>query len=273
MMPKDTQPGHPRAFGEELRRLRSSSGLSLDDIAAETKISLRVLEGLELGRFQFLPEQVFSRNFVRQYARTVGVDEERLVVAFDEAWDRFQLSSGTHPALMVTEAPPRAPIRWRFWIPIAAGVLILFAVAFVILGGSEPQTELMPDPRRSTRVPFGGDLDSPGVPVVPTSVTPGGANQEEIDLISLTVRVEEEKECWIQYRDREGMTGHHLLKGGQELTLDLAGPVKFTVGNADAVTIIVGDIEYSDLGVAGQVVHTELSRDGLVPLGAGAWDD
>jgi len=272
-MPKDTLPGHPRAFGEELRRLRSNSGLSLDDINAETKISLRVLEALETGRFQFLPEQVFSRNFVRQYARTIGVDDERLVVAFEEAWERFQLSSGTHPALMVAEAPPRAPIRWRFWIPIAAGVLILFAVAFVILGGSEPRNELMPDPRRPARVPSDRGFDPSGVQVVTSTITPGEADQEEIDLISLTVRVEEEKECWIQYRDREGMTGHRLLKGGQEVTLDLAGPVKLTVGNAGAVTVVVGGTEYSNLGVAGQVVHTELSREGLAPLGAGAWDD
>jgi cytoskeleton protein RodZ len=268
----ESLPGHPRAFGEELRRLRSNSGLSLDDIAAETKISFRVLEALETGRFQFLPEPVFSRNFVRQFARIVGVDSEPLVTAFDEAWESFQLSSGTHPSLVVTEAPPKAPIHWRFWIPIAAGVLILFAVAYVILGGNEPQSDLMPDPRRSVRV-SSGRLDPTVIPVVTTPAPPTAVVAEESEPITVTIRVDEERECWIQYRDRDGMTGEHLLKEGQEIALELAGPVKFTIGNAGAVTVIVGDTVYSDLGAAGEVVHTELSRDGLKPLGAGTWNE
>jgi hypothetical protein len=36
-------PNHPKAFGEELQRLRQSAGLSLEDIADETKISRQIL--------------------------------------------------------------------------------------------------------------------------------------------------------------------------------------------------------------------------------------
>ncbi len=55
-------PNHPKTFGEELRRLRESAGLSLEDIAEETKISKRILNNLEAGDFRFLPQMVFSRN-------------------------------------------------------------------------------------------------------------------------------------------------------------------------------------------------------------------
>ena len=60
-------PNHPKAFGEELQRLRQSAGLSLEDIADETKISRQILRCLESGDFRFLPQMVFSRNFVAQY--------------------------------------------------------------------------------------------------------------------------------------------------------------------------------------------------------------
>ncbi len=87
--------------------------------------------------------------------------------------------------------------------------------------------------------------------------------------IVLAVRVDPAKECWIHYRDREGRTEQRLLPGGSDVQLELNGPVKLTVGNAGAATLMVGGVEYSDLGVPGQVVHTEVSRDGVRTLGVG----
>ena len=88
-------PNHPKTFGEELRHLRESAGLSLDNIAAETKISKRILHGLEEGEFRFLPERIFCRNFVIQYADVVGAESDRLVASFEDAWERFLLASFT----------------------------------------------------------------------------------------------------------------------------------------------------------------------------------
>jgi hypothetical protein len=109
-----------------------------------------------------------------------------------------------------------------------------------------------------------------GAVIVPATVVAGPGSSADSDVISVTVRVDEGKECWIHYRDHEGMTDQRLLEGGEELRLDLIGPVKFTVGNAGAVTVVVGSMEYRDLGIPGQVIHTEVSSDGLIPLGAGA---
>jgi len=235
-----------------------------------------VLEALEAGRFQFLPEKVFSRNFVRQCARTIGYEEQRLVDSFDEAWEHFQLESGTHPDLIVREAPPREPIRWGFWFPLAIGVLILITVAWVILTGSEPGEGLMsqgvqavnaeaesaPSPTSVARKPS-------VVPLVQQEPSPIQPEEHEV---ALTVRVSSGKECWIQFRDREGVTDDHLLRGGDELALVLDGPVMLTIGNAAAVRVVVGTVEYTDLGSPGQVIHTEVTRDGLTRLGIGIRD-
>ena len=78
-------PNHPKTFGEELQRLRESAGLSLEDIAKETKISRQILSCLETGDFRFLPQKVFSRNFVIQYANVVGADPNRVGEAFEAA--------------------------------------------------------------------------------------------------------------------------------------------------------------------------------------------
>ncbi len=110
-----------------MRRLRAEAGLTLDDIVAETKISHAILENLESGNFRFLPQKVFCRNFVAQYANVVGGDPGLLVKAFEDAWARFELASGSFPDIVVEDAPLVGTVRWRFWGPVAAAAAILVA--------------------------------------------------------------------------------------------------------------------------------------------------
>ncbi|MBI3666845.1 MAG: helix-turn-helix domain-containing protein, partial [Acidobacteria bacterium] len=56
-------------FGENLRQERLARGVSLEDISAYTKISVRLLQAVEDEDFDRLPGGIFNINFVRQYAR------------------------------------------------------------------------------------------------------------------------------------------------------------------------------------------------------------
>src|ERR1051326_2812740 len=67
------------SVGDTLRRERLRAGLDLEKISRETKISVRMLELIEADQFEKLPGGVFARSFVRQYARTLGLDEEELI--------------------------------------------------------------------------------------------------------------------------------------------------------------------------------------------------
>jgi transcriptional regulator with XRE-family HTH domain len=262
-------PHHPKAFGEELQRLREGAGLSVEEIAAETKISMSVLQSLEDGDFRFLPQKVFSRNFVLQYASVVGADPDRVAETFDAAWDRFMLASGTHLKIEMDETPFVGAIRWRFWLPvmIAAGILIISAL--VILKSSAPDVQLVGEAGTQPRTRQ-DDHASPATPsLLPTAteVAIGG------DRVSILIRVRPDMESWIHYRDGDGVASGKLLAGGAEERIDLMGPVKLTVGDADAVVIEVAGVEYEGLGRSGQVVHTEVSHEGLVVLGPRARND
>ena len=69
-MPDDPQPSSELAsFGEELRREREIRGISLKEISDATKISKRFLEAIERNDHRTLPAPVFTRGFVREYAR------------------------------------------------------------------------------------------------------------------------------------------------------------------------------------------------------------
>lgn len=266
-------PSRAQQFGEALRGLREAAGVTLDSISTETKISRRILEGLEQGHFQFLPEQVFTRNFVRQYARAVGGDEVELLEWFDTAWEQFTVTSGSHPRIEEVSQPPRNPVRWRFWFPLALGVLLLVSAAVVIVRGTRLGQPAEPDPLRTLAgLPTPGT--EPSVLSTPEATrvaepTPAEEGELEEGALDLGVRVSGGKECWIRFRDREGRTEQRLLKTGEELKLELEEPVLLTLGNAAAVTVRVGQEEYRDLGRPGEVLHVEVTRQGITPLRSG----
>lgn len=64
--------------GERLRQARESAALSRDDIAAKLKLSSRQIAAIETGDLSALPERTFTRGFMRNYARLVGIDPDSL---------------------------------------------------------------------------------------------------------------------------------------------------------------------------------------------------
>lgn len=66
------------SVGETLRRERLRQNLDLDAVSRELKISSRMLEAIEAEKFDKLPGGVFTKSFVRQYARFLRLDEDEL---------------------------------------------------------------------------------------------------------------------------------------------------------------------------------------------------
>jgi hypothetical protein len=116
-MTKDT-------FGEHLKREREMRGVSLDEIAAATRIATRFLQAIEDEQWDQLPGGVFNRGFVRAVARYLGLDEENTVAEYVSA-------AGDRPTVPVwTGSPPAvAPEQpWLAWI-LAAVIVLLLATA------------------------------------------------------------------------------------------------------------------------------------------------
>jgi cytoskeleton protein RodZ len=60
-------------------------GVSLDEIAAATKIGTRSLTALEEENFAILPGGIFNKGFVRAYARFLGMNEDQAVADYQAA--------------------------------------------------------------------------------------------------------------------------------------------------------------------------------------------
>jgi cytoskeletal protein RodZ len=65
-----------------LASIRRNRGISLEKIAASTKISVRSLEAIERGQFRKLPGGIYNTSYIRQYARAIDYDETVLLAFY-----------------------------------------------------------------------------------------------------------------------------------------------------------------------------------------------
>lgn len=71
-------------FGRYLTRQRELRGMSVTHVADATKIPTTLISALESGQAERLPSKVFVVNYVRAYARVIGLEAEEAVLRYEE---------------------------------------------------------------------------------------------------------------------------------------------------------------------------------------------
>lgn len=70
------------SLGEKLRQAREAKGLSLRDVADQTRIAHNYLEAIENDNYKTLPGGIFNKGFVRSFAKAVGIDEKEALADY-----------------------------------------------------------------------------------------------------------------------------------------------------------------------------------------------
>ncbi|HSN69744.1 MAG TPA: helix-turn-helix domain-containing protein [Thermoanaerobaculia bacterium] len=124
-------------FGDELRREREIRGISLKEIAEATKVSQRLLEAIEKDDYRYLPAPVFTRGFVREYARYLGLDCDEMVTRYIHFTHTLDVPAVTgqpeplHSDRITAEIPiprPYARVDRRIWVFLALLVIFIGAL-------------------------------------------------------------------------------------------------------------------------------------------------
>ncbi len=69
-------------FGPVLRAARERHGVTLEDMAAETKLPIEMWADLEENNLSRWPRRVYARSYIRDYAARVGLEPEEVVNDF-----------------------------------------------------------------------------------------------------------------------------------------------------------------------------------------------
>ncbi len=281
----------PVDFGTHLRLAREKRGLTLQQIAATTKISARVLASLERNDVSILPGGIFSRAFVRSYAKEIGLNPEATVEMFAESF----------PGEMAPEAAPVASsedpedfesgrqVATTMLRLVGLSVLVVAAVLvyFNLRGSSKPavQTDLQrPAPARSaepTPPPIAkpSDAVAPGLadraaaPATPASSpadTPPAASPVQNPVAApaqtetaapVRIALVAKAPCWVSMTVDGTRVVARVLQAGERLSYAAQSAIDLNLGDAGAVSMMLNDVAARPLGLAGSVVSTRITPD------------
>src|ERR1700734_100884 len=98
VMHSSGSPQQAQGLELDLARFRKRAGVSLEEIADNTKISSRFLKAIEGEQFEQLPGGIFSTSYLRQYAAAIGYDEDALVAFYNQKINPAEpISKGPQP--------------------------------------------------------------------------------------------------------------------------------------------------------------------------------
>lgn len=237
------------SFGETLRRERELRGVSLREIADATKISVRFLQALEQDRLEILPGGMFRRAFVREYARFLGLDAERLVAEFVYA----------HSPEGVEAAVQREGRAGSHAGPhTGAWVLAVFAIVLLPLLGSKVWREH----GRTNPAP----VPTP-VQVERVYATPAPQAPDELPRDGIALTLSAKERCWVAVRADGRTVLDRVLAEGESETVQAQGEIVLSVGNAGGISFRVDDRPGLPLGRSGEVRRNiVITRENLPSL-------
>jgi transcriptional regulator with XRE-family HTH domain len=71
-----------KTIGERLKTRRQEIGLSLEEIAYDTRISKERLDAIEQNKFNQFPSHVYAKGFIKNYAKYLKVEWEPLIAVY-----------------------------------------------------------------------------------------------------------------------------------------------------------------------------------------------
>jgi len=266
-------------FGASFKRARESKGISLDQIATETRISSRFLSAIENEEFHLLPGGIFNRGFVRAFAEKVGLDADQAVADYE------RLAEVRPPELATPPEPEPVRKKDRHLYLLAIGALALVIVIFYVVTRESghtaqtasappqapvvtqpapaptpaPTTEPRPEETPSQTLPETETHKTPAAPqpAPPPSVTPSPAQKT-----ALTLELEAREQTWIRVvADGNAVDPGEVLESGATRKFTAQNSLSISIGNAAGVSLKLNDKPMKPFGKAGQVRELTITSE------------
>ena len=278
-------------FAEQLRKARLKKGVSLQQMAAKTRIDFKFLEAIDNGNFGFLPE-LYVKAFVRQYAKAVDLDEQETIKKFEIAKagkiieddepkslleQKIEISknqserekgkttpifNGSVPASKKPAKPDEMKKKLRVLIYAAgivlAGVIVFFTFmnrSSTIVVEEMPYEKVLEASRDRYQVKEETDAAST-ITINSDSLTLQFTNADSLD------------SAWVMVIYDDIKKEDFLLYPKNTKTLHAVDNFKFTLGNSGVILIRLDNQQLNFDGKRGSVRHYEITKNGIQRLNA-----
>nr|WP_294849601.1 helix-turn-helix domain-containing protein [uncultured Sphingomonas sp.] len=221
--------------GQQLREAREAKGLTVEDVAAATRIPTRHLTSLEESAWDKLPAATYSIGFAKNYAGAVGLDRAAIG---DQL--RAEMGGALPPAPPPIEYLEVADPKRSFPKGLVFGALALLVLAAVGLVWVN-ERQLQADAASNA-------VAENNVVAAPQPTNPAPVAAQPVTLTATDA-------VWLQIKDGQTTLKQGEMQAGETFAVpaNAASPILMT-GKPEALRISVGDKIAAPIGPAGRRV-------------------
>jgi cytoskeletal protein RodZ len=224
--------------GQRLRAAREEKGLTLEDIAAQTRIPQRHLESLEEGAWDSLPAPTYSIGFAKNYAAAIGLDRAEIGEQLREEMGGQRFTS-TSTETFEPADPARTMPKW-----LVIGAAVAVVLLIVLMSWLNRRSLEQSDDTPVASAPAAQPAQPQSQQVAAQTAT---AAQGPVVLTATGP-------AWIQVTDSGKTLFQGELAQGQSFTVpnDAVAPL-LKAGKPESLQIKVGNAIAPPVGPAGKV--------------------
>ncbi|NJK40101.1 MAG: helix-turn-helix domain-containing protein [Oscillatoriales cyanobacterium RM1_1_9] len=257
-IPLDTERSQRLAeVGQQLRQTRLHHSFSIDLVAAYTRIRPNLLQALEEGNLENLPEAVYTQGLIRRYGDALGLNGRELASLFCPE----PIESSFKARRRSLSLPQLRPSH----LYLTYILLIIFAVnglAYLIRTPGELE-QLSQSPETIEGV----QASSTPIPIAQTPQPTATATQPAITTalkqqnqdVQVGVRIKDESWVLVEIDGKPEFQG--ILPGGTQRTWKAKNELLIRAGNAGGVIVTVNNGEAKQLGEPGAVEEAVFKVD------------
>lgn len=264
--------------GDILKNRREELGQDLREISNTLRIKYDYLKAIEDGNLEKLPQEVYVKGYIREYAEHLRINPEAAINAYMR-----QISP---PQVENKDIPEKKPEKRK--IPKIAYalisllfILLTITVLYTIFShkgkninwtAEQPQKKIStPDAEPGKETPF-SSVVTPGETMLSDSKKetplPGAETKKEIvppktDVSRQVLEVFATDTTWLLVLTDKTDPKELLLKPGDSAKWHAKNCFSLKIGNAGGIRLVFNGKEIKKLGEKGQVINIDLPSAGI----------
>jgi cytoskeleton protein RodZ len=243
------------SIGETLAQAREKAGLTVDDVAARTRLRRTLVSKIEEDDFSLCGGDFYSRGHLRNIAVVVGIDPEPLIAEYDRTYAESAAPRASEVFESETAArPERTGPNWTAAMAAALVLVLGYAVVTAFTGDDGNRRRTVAEREATTTAPATPTTSAP-------APTPSESAVAQAPRDKVTVVLRAKGTSWVRATSGNGKELFEGLIEDESMTFTDRSLVRLVLGNAGAVALTVNGQQIGAPGKAGQVARVEFTRD------------
>ncbi len=246
--------------GKYLKRERELRGVSIEDIADSTRISVKLLVSLEDGDYENLPHRTFVKGFIQSYCKCLGIDRTDVVLRYEEHLRDIDGAAGLKPS-GEDGGSEKIELPTSF---VIGGLLTLGVVVIALYIFISKKDSFEARPLSSAPKVVEAPLEPPAPPapaseikeeLEPAAVAKPIVNERKkpAHVLSLTAR----ETTWVEVTLNESEPFEAMIREGEVIRWE-GDNLSLLIGNAGGVDLSLDGEDMGSVGEIGIVVRVNI---------------